>query len=56
MNKLSKSNKIQAELLNKLQCITTFVDLSLEGKQPSEKLLRIARRDLKKLERLIRGL
>lgn len=53
---LSKSNKIQAEMLNKLQSITTFVDLRLEGKRSSEKLLRIARRDLKKLERLIRGL
>ena len=54
--KLSKSIKIKAEMLNKLQSITTFVDLILEEKKPSGKLLRIARRDLKKLESLIRGL
>ena len=54
--KFSKSTKTQAAMLNKLQGITTFVDLCLEGKEPTKKLLRIARRDLKKLERLIRGL
>lgn len=54
--KLSKSIKIQAEMLNKLQSITTFVELSLEGKEPSEEFLRIAKRDLKELESLIRKL
>lgn len=53
--KLSDKDEIKAKTLNKLQSITTVIGLCSEGKKPSEKLLKIASRDLKKLTELAKN-
>ena len=52
--RILKQDKI-AEILNKLQGITTVIDICQQEKIPSKKLLRIAKRDLKKAITLLGG-
>ena len=54
--KPSKKDIIKSEVGNKLQALTTVIDLLLEGKTPSNKLLQAAKRDTKRITRLIRDL
>jgi len=54
--RLSKQDKTKAEIANKLQSTHTLLELWQKGEVPSEKLLKITKKDLKKAIGLIENL